>query len=343
MPNVYVVCGGTSAANGFYTDSLASYDNDKLNNYTLVYDSGYWNLKNDSNVVLYRLAAASSAVEPFSATGWEIVGGSSPTIKTFNSSDIATVDSNNNYVFGSVVVVGADQAAANGTYTRSENNIWINSAGWEIKPYTGSAYAAIYNNTNNPIYFLSGGSPANGGNYHPVNQDSLGNSVNGVVWSLTDYGATVAPSASYYVDTAVCSAGSSGGGNAGNNYTHSRIVDAITITGAGGSYTGANGTYYASRNWASGTSEANGDLPIFVHANGNYIIYYNTIGEWWQISDSLIGGALYVNGEYSTVIPAPVNWANEVAPSGNVSSTSSSVRRFFVRTSGNNAYLRHTS
>jgi len=335
LVRIYAVCGGTNAANGFYTnDGTDQYINEKNSSYKIHYADGYWYISYIDSP-LYRLAAASSSVDPTSDTAWTIMNGSSPTVKTFNGDSYSSgvTDSNNNYVFGTVVISGASISAANGNYLFNNSSEWTHTNGlYEIAVFSCSDLAIYRISDNTPLYRCT----SNLVGFHPVTIYDNSSSWETVVGN----GGGTAPTSSSYDSTTICSTG--GSENAGNNYTHSRLVDTITITGAAGSYTGANGTYYASRNWASGTSEANGDLPIFVHANGNYIIYYNTIGEWWQISESLISGALYVNGEYLSSIPVG-SWTNEDAPSGNVTSTTSTTRRFFVRKSGNNFYLRHTS
>lgn len=345
---VYVSCGGTSAANGIYTLTGAQFYEQLNGTHTISYDGNVdkWFL-NSVAQALYSVSVFDAINgRPVTDTDWGIENGSSPAIKTFGSFSYDTTDLSANRVFNKITITNAE-TAINGTYT------------WDTNAGPGAAGAYVHSNNTYMIY-------ASFGNWYltPVgSQESIwyqrsggGFSDEGAAgwtppvdfynspnWTTGDLGTqNIAASLDLSL---VCGAIGNGGGNAGNNYTHSRIVDAITITGAGGSYTGANGTYYASRNWASGTSEANGDLPIFVHSNGNYIIYYNIAEFWFAISTGIGGYELYSYAENPNILPvsSPQTWDRQDAPTGNVISTSSSVRRFFVRTSGNNAYLRHTS
>jgi hypothetical protein len=204
MPlRIFVTCGGTNPANGFYTNHvLDEFYNEKDPNYSISYSNGYWNLYYGtvSPVVYYRLPAASAAVDPTNDTSWQVVNGTSPTIKSFNADSYNTIDSYSNYVFGTIVVAGADIANANGTYTRTESGIWTHSNSlYRIAIFASSRYA-IYNiATNTAIYQCDSGSV----NFHPVtiyDRDSLW-------YVLSGGGGTTAPTSSYYNTTTICSGG----------------------------------------------------------------------------------------------------------------------------------------
>jgi hypothetical protein len=210
VTRVFVDCGGTNPANGFYTDIFSEdFINDKSPNYSISYSNGYWNLYYGtvSPVVYYRLPAASSAIDPTNDTTWEVVNGTSPTIKSFNADSYNTIDSYSNYVFGTIVVAGADIANANGTYTRTESGIWDHSNSLYRIAYYGCSRYAIYNiGTSTAIYQCDSGDV----NFHPVTIYDRDSS-----WQvLVGGGGTTPPTSSYYNTTTICT----GGGSVGNNY-----------------------------------------------------------------------------------------------------------------------------
>jgi hypothetical protein len=235
---IFVDCGGASEANGFYTDIFSeNFINDKNPNYSISYSNGYWNLYYGtvSPVVYYRLPAASAAVDPTNDTSWQVVNGTSPTIKSFNADSYNTIDSYSNYVFGTIIVAGADIAATNGTYTRTESGIWTHSNSlYRIAIFASGRYA-IYNiATNTAIYQCDSGNV----NFHPVtiyDRDSL--------WQvLGGGGGTTAPTSSYYNTTTICSGGG-GGASAPVMKILMKTVSVVVIEGAT-TYPQANGIYY---------------------------------------------------------------------------------------------------
>ena len=289
MPlRIFVTCGGTNPANGFYTNNvLDEFYNEKNSNYYISYSGGYWNLyyNSGSPVVYYRLPAASAAVDPTNDTSWQVVNGTSPTIKSFNADSYNTIDSYSNYVFGTIVVAGADIANANGTYTRTESEIWTHSNSlYRIASYSSGRYA-IYNiATNTAIYQCDSGSV----NFHPVTiYDNFSS-----WYVLGGGGGTTAPTSSYYNTTTICSGG--GGGTAPVMKILMKTVPVVVIEGAT-TYPQANGIYYLA-NPGNGynsffskdggdsypriifnlQSFDNGDYPYFIQVNDNYNVYSGT-------------------------------------------------------------------
>lgn len=208
VTRIFVTCGGTNPANGFYTnDLLDTFINEKNNFYSIDYSNGFWNLSYDNSegspVILYRLSVASDAVDPTNDTSWGVINGTSPAIKSFNADGYSydAVDSFSNYVFGTIVVSGADIANANGTYTRTESGIWTHSNSlYEIASYSSSRYAIYEISTNIVKYFCDSGSV----NFHPVTiYDNSSMWMTGTIQAFIN-----APSiSSYYDTTTICSNG----------------------------------------------------------------------------------------------------------------------------------------
>ena len=216
--SIFVDCGGTLPANGFYLYYFGdgSYVNIKNSNYVLRYNNGYWELLLDASypTVLYRLSAASSSVDPASDTSWQIIDGISPTIKSFNGDNFNITDSFSNYVYGTIVVVGADITATNGSYIKSGNEIWTHTNGlYQIAFFGSSRYAIYHISTNTPIYLCDNPEvPNTPAGFHPVTiYDNLS------TWTVvSNNGGITAPTSSYYNTTAICAGG---GGTVGGETT----------------------------------------------------------------------------------------------------------------------------
>jgi hypothetical protein len=328
---IFVDCGGTSAADGFYTDIFSEvFTNEKNPNYYISYSGGYWNLyyNSGSPVVYYRLPAASAAIDPTNDTSWEVVNGTSPTIKSFNADSYNTIDSYSNYVFGTIIVAGADIAATNGTYTRTESGIWTHSNSlYRIAIFACSRYA-IYNiATNTAIYECNSGNVG----FHPVTiYDNFSS------WQVLGGGGTTAPTSSYYNTTTICSGG--GGGTAPVMKILMKTVPVVVIEGAT-TYPQANGIYYLA-------NPGNGYNSFFTKNGGDSyprIIFDYT--QYDQVSYDYIqivinpGNVSYAGAvEYPEGWPGFGNFDNVSWSSEEISSYTSTDNRPHIYKGGNTGY-----
>jgi hypothetical protein len=358
---IFVDCGGTSAADGFYTDIFSeAFTNEKNPNYYISYSGGYWNLyyNSGSPVVYYRLPAASAAVDPTNDTSWQVVNGTSPTIKSFNADSYNTIDSYSNYVFGTIIVAGADIAATNGTYTRTESGIWTHSNSlYRIAIFASGRYA-IYNiATNTAIYQCDSGSV----NFHPVTiYDNFSS------WGLIGGGGgTTPPTSSYYNTTTICSGGGAvtptptatvaitptvtptpsstpGGGGASAPVMKilMKSVPVVVIEGAT-TYPQANGIYYLANpgnGYNSFFTKNGGDsYPIIVF---DYVQYDQYNSQYVGIYGGPVinGGAFYVGDmDYPEGWPAFENFDN-TSWSSEISSYTSTDNRPHIYKGGNTGY-----
>ena len=339
VTRLFVDCGGTNPANGFYTNNILNeFYNEKNGFYFITYSNGFWNLsyqpEGSSAIVYYRLSAASDAIDPTNDTSWQVVNGTSPTIKSFNADDINTVDSSSNYVFGTIVVTGADITATNGTYTRTESGVWTHSNSlYRIASYSSGRYA-IYNiGTSTAIYQCDSG----GVNFHPVTiYDNFS------LWSLIGGGGgTTPPTSSYYNTTTICSGG--GGASATVMKILMKTVQVVVI--ANSAYDPKiNGIYYLANpgnGYNSFFSKDGGDsYPRIIYddaynSDDPYIIrltYDNTV---------YYGGGAYPQGWPGVGDFANANWYYDSSGSpADITSSTSTVNRPHVYKNGNIGYGR---
>lgn len=145
MSSIYVVCAGTSAANGIYDPIIpGGYQNRTNSNYVLMSVGSTWELQDISpnpDSVLYVL----NQVSVISNTGWSVSTGSSPAPKTYEYV-AATAE------FGTLLISGAGSSDVNGTYTygSSVNVNYSTGAGQNIPAYLHSSGTYVITTFNSP-------------------------------------------------------------------------------------------------------------------------------------------------------------------------------------------------
>lgn len=139
MSSIYLVCAGTTSANGVYDLVGGSYTNRANASYNIIQNGSTWELYDSSyspGLLLYTL----NQVSVISDSLWVTSAGASPPPKSYQYYLLGNGDPNT--ALQTLTVTGAGTSDVNGTYTwNNDINVNYNTAGnFSVKGYENSIY-----------------------------------------------------------------------------------------------------------------------------------------------------------------------------------------------------------
>ena len=139
MSSIYLVCAGTTGANGVYDLVGGSYTNRANANYSIIQNGSTWELHDFSyspGALLYTL----NQISVISDSLWATSAGTSPPPKSYEYYLLGNGDPNT--ALQTLTVTGAGTSAVNGTYTWLEDITVHYSTGtsFSVSGYENSTY-----------------------------------------------------------------------------------------------------------------------------------------------------------------------------------------------------------
>lgn len=140
MSSIYLVCAGTTSANGVYDLVGGSYTNRANASYNIIQNGSTWELYDSSyspEVLLYTL----NQVSVISDSLWVTSAGASPPPKSYQYYLLGNGDPPD--ALKTITVTGAGTSGANGTYTWSEDipvNFGTGTSSFSVTGYQNSTY-----------------------------------------------------------------------------------------------------------------------------------------------------------------------------------------------------------